>query len=212
MIIAASILAADFAKLGEEAKRAEDAGADHLHIDVMDGHFVKNLTFGPATVAAMKRSCSLFLDVHLMIYTPYDYIEKFVEAGADQITFHFEATEDVIETIDFIHRCGIKAGLAFCSETSESMIVKYIDKVDNLLLMTVDPGYGGQKFIPEVIDKVRFVRALSDEVVIQVDGGVNLETASESIKAGADALVAGTYIYDHANMKQAIYELRRLGY
>ena len=212
MIIAASILAADFAKLGEEAKRAEDAGADHLHIDVMDGLFVKNLTFGPATVAAMKRSCSLFLDVHLMIYTPYDYIEKFVEAGADQITFHFEATEDVIETIDFIHRCGIKAGLAFCSETSESMIVKYIDKVDNLLLMTVDPGYGGQKFIPEVIDKVRFVRALSDEVVIQVDGGVNLETASESIKAGADALVAGTYIYDHANMKQAIYELRRLGY
>ncbi len=212
MIIAASILAADFAKLGEEAKRAEDAGADHLHIDVMDGHFVKNLTFGPSTVAAMKRSCSLFLDVHLMIYTPYDYIEKFVEAGADQITFHFEATEDVIETIDFIHRCGIKAGLAFCSETSESMIVKYIDKVDNLLLMTVDPGYGGQKFIPEVIDKVRFVRALSDEVVIQVDGGVNLETASESIKAGADALVAGTYIYDHANMKQAIYELRRLGY
>ncbi|MCX6995339.1 MAG: ribulose-phosphate 3-epimerase [Chlamydiae bacterium] len=212
MIIAASILAADFAKLGEEAKRAEDAGADHLHIDVMDGHFVKNLTFGPSTVAAMKRSCSLFLDVHLMIYTPYDYIEKFVEAGADQITFHFEATEDVIETIDFIHSYGIKAGLAFCSETSESMIVKYIDKVDNLLLMTVDPGYGGQKFIPEVIDKVRFVRALSDEVVIQVDGGVNLETASESIKAGADALVAGTYIYDHANMKQAIYELRRLGY
>ncbi len=211
MIIAPSILAADFAKLGEEAKRAEDAGADHLHIDIMDGHFVKNLTLGPRTVAAMKRSCSLFLDVHLMIYTPYDYVEQFVESGADQITFHFEATEDVMETIDFIHRCGIKAGLAFCPETSESMMVKYIDKVDNLLLMTVNPGYGGQKFIPEVLDKVRFVRALSEKVVIQVDGGINLETANEAVKAGANALVAGSYLYHHANMKQAILELRGLG-
>ncbi|MEI6531895.1 MAG: ribulose-phosphate 3-epimerase, partial [Chlamydiota bacterium] len=182
-----------------------------LHIDIMDGHFVKNLTLGPRTVAAMKRSCSLFLDVHLMIYTPYDYVEQFVESGADQITFHFEATEDVMETIDFIHRCGIKAGLAFCPETSESMMVKYIDKVDNLLLMTVNPGYGGQKFIPEVLDKVRFVRALSEKVVIQVDGGINLETANEAVKAGANALVAGSYLYHHANMKQAILELRGLG-
>lgn len=210
IIVAPSILAADFAHLGEEAKRAEDAGSDHLHIDIMDGHFVRNLTLGARAISAIKRSCGLFLDVHYMGYNPYDYVEQFAEAGADQITFHFEATEDVLDTIDYINRCNIKAGLAFCPETSESMMVKYIDKVDNLLLMTVNPGFGGQKFLPEVLPKIRFVRSLSEKVVIQVDGGINLETAKICVEAGANSLVAGSYLYHHPDMKRAIDELHRL--
>lgn len=210
IIVAPSLLAADFATLGAEAKRAEDAGADHLHIDIMDGHFVKNLTLGAKAVSAVKRSCGLFLDVHLMIYNPFAFIEQFVEAGADQITFHFEATEDIDDTIAYIKRCNVKAGLAFNPETSQTMTLKYIDKVDNLLLMTVNPGFGGQKFLSDVLTKVRFVRSLSNTVTIQVDGGVNLETAQASVKAGANALVAGSYLYHHPHMREAIQELHNL--
>lgn len=210
IIVAPSILAADFAILGEEAKRAEAAGSDHLHVDIMDGHFVNNLTFGPKAVSAIKRSCGLFLDVHLMIYNPYDYVEQFVKAGANQITFHFEATEDVMDTITYIKRCGVKVGLAFCPETSQTMTLKYIDEVDTILMMTVNPGFGGQVFMPEVLDKVRFVRSLSEKVTIQVDGGINLETAKLAVKAGANSLVAGSYLYHHPDMKHAIDELHRL--
>lgn len=223
-----SILSADFGKLALEAKKAEEAGADALHIDIMDGHFVSNLTLGPKAVSAINCATSLFLDVHLMMYNPYDYIEQFVKAGADRITFHFEATENIEETLQFIRSCGIEAGLAFCPETSSSMLIKFLDKCDLLLLMTVKPGHGGQKFIPGVLEKIRFARDICNQMkvckggkflnecqkekalpfAIQVDGGIDQKTASQCVKAGANVLVSGSYIYHAPSMREAITILK----
>lgn len=209
-----SILAGDFGNLSDEAKKIEDAGADAIHFDIMDGHFVPNLTLGPKALAAVRRSCSLFLDVHIMVYSPFDYIERLVESGADRITFHMEATEDVDEVIDFIHKCDRKAGLAFRPETSFSFVPKYIDKVDLILLMTVSPGFGGQKFDKSVVDKIELTKQLIDQqklkTQIQVDGGINLETAKTCINAGANNLVAGTYLFSLENMKKGVEDLRNL--
>lgn len=223
--IAASILAGDFGHLADEAQRIEQSGADYLHIDIMDGHFVQNLTMGPQAVAAINRATSMFLDVHLMVYNPFDYIERFVEAGANSITFHFEATEEVDETLKYIRKCNVKAGLAFCPETSQSMIPKYLDRCDMILLMTVHPGFGGQAFIPEVLEKVKFTRDICNQLDIkaggvtsknadlppfniEVDGGINQETARQSIEAGANVIVAGTYLFKTPNMAEAVKSLR----
>lgn len=229
--IAPSLFAGDFGHLADEAKRIEDAGADSIHFDIMDGHFVPNLSLSPKALGAVNKATDLFLDVHIMVYNPYDYVERLVEMGADQITFHFEATEDVEETIEYIKRCNVKAGLAFCPETSESLIPKYLNQIDTLLLMTVNPGFGGQALIPEVLEKVKFARNLCNTLdiraggvtpdpeekddpahklppfVIQVDGGVNKETAPACIEAGANNLVAGTFCFQ-GDMKENIRSLR----
>ncbi len=226
ILIAPSIFGGDFGRLGDEAKRAEDAGADRLHIDIMDGHFVKNLTLGPRAAEAIRRSCNLFLEVHLMMYNPFDYVEAFAKAGANLITFHLEATEDIDETIDFIRKCNMQVGLAICPETSATLLLKYLEKVDLILAMTVNPGFGGQKFIPEVLEKVAFLRdtcnqlrigahgkvfpadATFDPLDIEVDGGVIPETAAQCIQAGANVLVAGSYLYKHPQMKDGIQTLK----
>lgn len=210
-----SILSGDFGALAEEARKMEKAGADAIHIDIMDGHFVPNLTLGPKAVGAINRATSLFLDVHLMIYNPFDYVEAFVEQGADRVTFHFEATEDVEETLLFIRKCGKEAGLAFRPETSFSMIPKYLDQCDLILLMTVNPGFGGQKFMPEVLEKIQLTREFCDQstkrdknLLIQVDGGINQETARLSVEAGANVLVSGDFLYRQSSMAQGIDSLR----
>lgn len=220
-----SIFAADFARLSEEIKRVELAGADGIHVDMMDGHFVPNLSIGPRILAAIRRTTSLFLDVHIMVYHPFDYVERLVKAGADGITFHLEATEDVETTLQYIRRCRVKAGLAFCPDTSESLIPKYLHLCDKLLIMTVHPGFGGQTFLEKTLDKVQFARDLCNRLgirqggvvdpslppfAIQVDGGINATTAVKCVKAGANHLVAGTYLFREDQMKERIQMLKGL--
>jgi ribulose-phosphate 3-epimerase len=210
--IAPSILSADFSKLGEEVKAVDQGGADYIHIDVMDGHFVPNITIGPLIVEAIRPVTKLPLDVHLMIENPDQYIEAFAKAGADYITVHVEACRHLHRTIQSIKSFGIKAGVVLNPATPVETIQHIIGDIDMVLLMSVNPGFGGQKFIPEVLPKIRKVKELAEqkgaEIEIEIDGGVNPETAKDCIEAGATVLVAGSAVYNQPDYAQAISMLR----
>lgn len=210
--IAPSILSADFSKLGEEIKAVEMAGADYIHVDVMDGHFVPNITMGPLVLKAIRPLTELPLDVHLMIENPDSYIEEFADAGADIITVHVEAATHLHRTIQLIKAKGVKAGVVLNPATSVDSIKHIIHDIDMVLLMTVNPGFGGQSFIQNVIPKIKEVSELVQthglNVEIEVDGGVNAETAPLCIEAGANVLVAGSAIYGKKDLKDAISVIR----
>ncbi len=210
IIISPSILSADFANLERDIKKVENAGADWLHIDVMDGHFVPNITIGVPVVKSIKQITNIPLDVHLMIENPEKYIEPFAKAGADIITFHYEAAEgNVFEITDAIHSFGIKAGLSIKPQTKAEEILKYIDKLDIILVMTVEPGFGGQAFMADCAEKIPFIKSNAhNNLIIQVDGGINAETAKVCTQYGANSLVAGNYIYKSDDIEKAILSLR----
>ena len=206
-IISPSILSADFANLERDIKRVEKAGADWLHIDVMDGHFVPNITIGVPVVKSIKKIASVPLDVHLMIENPEKYIEPFAEAGADILTFHLEAANDVLKTIELIKSFNIKAGMSIKPKTPADKILPYIKHLDLVLVMTVEPGFGGQKFMPDCAEKISVIKQYAPPF-IQVDGGINDKTAKICTRLGANSLVAGNYIYKSDNIKSAIQSLR----
>ncbi|MBN1876827.1 MAG: ribulose-phosphate 3-epimerase [Anaerolineae bacterium] len=212
--IAPSILSADFASLGSDVKSAEEAGADILHIDVMDGHFVPNLTIGPMVVAALRHVTKLPLDVHLMIDNPDAYIPAFVKAGADIVTVHPEVCLHLHRTLQTIRGLGVKAGVALNPATPESVLQYVVSLVDLVLVMTVNPGFGGQTFIPEMLLKIKAIRQLLDAAKscawLSVDGGINTETVSLVVNAGADTLVAGSAIFGASvEVTEAITALRK---
>ncbi len=201
--ISPSILSADFSQLGNEIKRLEEGGADLIHVDVMDGHFVPNLTIGPPVIKSLKKNCSLKFDVHLMISPVHKYIEIFSNAGADIITIHPEATEDLAASISKIKELGKKAGVSLNPETEVDVIKNYLSQIDLVLIMSVNPGFGGQKFMPEVLDKIRELKNIQKrqniDFDIEIDGGINFENSKIAIKAGANILVSGTTIFKSNN-------------
>ncbi|MEK6680384.1 MAG: ribulose-phosphate 3-epimerase [Nitrospirota bacterium] len=212
--IAPSILSADFTKLGEEVKAVEAAGADWIHIDVMDGHFVPNITIGPLVVEAVRRITKLPLDVHLMIERPDDLIPEFIKAGSNYITVHVEACTHLHRTIQFIKEKGVKAGVSLNPATPLSQIDEGIlEEIDLLLLMSVNPGFAGQKFIPSALKKIKDARRLIDskglKIELEIDGGVKIDNAGEISKAGADIIVSGSGIFETKNYKETIAKMRK---
>jgi len=207
ILVAPSVLSADFGRLAEEIRRMEDAGADWIHLDVMDGHFVPNLTIGPQIVEALRSVTKLPLDTHLMIDDPETYAPQFISAGADRVTFHAEAAKDVAALCRLIHQKGAKAGVALRPQTELDLLEPALEEMDLALMMTVNPGFGGQAFMPEVLPKIEALRKKYGGL-IQVDGGINDQTGGQTQSAGADVMVAGTYIFKAADAKQAIDSLK----
>jgi ribulose-phosphate 3-epimerase len=201
--ISPSILSADFSQLGNEIKRLEEGGADMIHVDVMDGHFVPNLTIGPPVIKALRKQCSIKFDVHLMISPVHKYIEAYSDAGADIITIHPEATDNLGESILKIKSLNKKVGVSLNPETKIDLIIDYLEKIDLVLIMSVNPGFGGQKFMPEVLDKIRELKKIQSKnnlnFDIEIDGGINFDNCQLAIEAGANILVSGTTVFKSNN-------------
>jgi len=212
--ISPSILSADFSQLGNEIKRLEEGGADMIHVDVMDGHFVPNLTIGPPVIKALRQYTKLQFDVHLMISPVHKYIQDYADAGADIITIHPEATENLKESIDHIKKLNKKVGVSLNPKTKIDLITELLDKIDLVLIMSVNPGFGGQKFMPEVLNKIKDLKEIKEEknldFDIEVDGGINFDNNKLAIKAGANILVSGTAIFknNNGNIKKNIELLK----
>jgi ribulose-phosphate 3-epimerase len=201
--ISPSILSADFSQLGKEIKRLEEGGADMIHVDVMDGHFVPNLTIGPPVIKALRKNCSLKFDVHLMISPVHKYIESYADAGADIITIHPEATDDLKESILKIKNLNKKVGVSLNPESKIDLIQGLLDEIDLVLIMSVNPGFGGQKFMPEVLEKIKQLKKIQNEknidFDIEIDGGINFDNCQLAIDAGANILVSGTTVFKSNN-------------
>ena len=212
--ISPSILSCDFSEIGSEIEKLNNSGADLIHIDVMDGHFVPNLTFGPPVISKIRKCSKLPFDVHLMISPVEKYIQDYANAGADIITFHPEATDNIQRTINVIKSCGKKVGISLNPETPSAVIENYLKEIDLILIMSVNPGFAGQKFMPEVLEKVKFFRSKIENenlnIDIEIDGGIDFETAPLAIKAGANILVSGTTIFKGKNnISENIKSLRK---
>jgi len=214
--VSPSILSADFSKLGEDIKRLEDSGADMIHVDVMDGHFVPNLTIGPPVIKSLRKYTKLPFDVHLMIDPVHKYIKDYSDAGADIITFHPEATKNIQETIDLIKSLNKKVGISLNPNTEIKAAEQYLDKIELILIMSVYPGFGGQKFINEVVKKIKDLDQIRKDrklnFKIEIDGGINFETSKIAIDAGVDILVSGTTVFKENNgdLKKNIKTLKQI--